>query len=59
MFQELLPEYDIDTAHMLDEGTAVIYNTIQNLIEKKRFYDGETIEALIMDCGGGTTDLSS
>ena len=59
MFQRLLPEYDIDAEHMLDEGTAVIYNTIHNLIEKKRFYDGETIAALIMDCGGGTTDLSS
>lgn len=59
MFTKLLPEYEIDTQHMLDEGTAVIYNTIHNLIEKKRYYDGETISALIIDCGGGTTDLSS
>ncbi|MCM1161725.1 MAG: molecular chaperone [Roseburia sp.] len=59
MFAELLPEYDIDTKHMLDEGTAVIYNTIHNLIEKKRYYEGEEISALIIDCGGGTTDLSS
>lgn len=33
----------IDTQHMLDEGTAVIYNTIHNLIEKKKYYDGEEI----------------
>lgn len=59
MFQALLSEYEIDTQHMLDEGTAVIYNTIHNLIEKKRYYDGEKISALIVDCGGGTTDLSS
>lgn len=59
MFKKLLPEYEIDTEHMLDEGTAVIYNTIHNLIQKQRFYDGETVSALIMDCGGGTTDLSS
>lgn len=59
MFKKLLPEYEIDTQHMLDEGTAVIYNTIHNLIENKKFYDGEVISALIMDCGGGTTDLSS
>lgn len=58
MFKDLLPEYEIDTQHMLDEGTAVIYNTIHNLIEKK-YYDGERISALIIDCGGGTTDLSS
>lgn len=59
MFTKLLPEYEIDTQHMLDEGTAVIYNTIHNLIEKKKYYDGEEISALIIDCGGGTTDLSS
>ncbi len=59
MFTKLLPEYEIDTKHMLDEGTAVIYNTIHNLIEKKKYYDGEVVEALIVDCGGGTTDLSS
>ena len=41
MFTELLYDYDIDTKHMLDEGTAVIYNSIHNMIEKKRFYPGE------------------
>ncbi|MCR5500830.1 MAG: molecular chaperone [Acetatifactor sp.] len=59
MFKALLPEYEIDTKHMLDEGTAVIYNTIHSLIEKQRFHDGEQVSALIIDCGGGTTDLSS
>lgn len=59
MFREILPEYEIDTEHMLDEGTAVVYNTIANLIEKQRYYDNEILSALIIDCGGGTTDLSS
>ena len=59
MFKALLPEYEIDTRHMLDEGTAVIYNTIHSLIEKQKFQDGEQVSALIIDCGGGTTDLSS
>lgn len=59
MFKKLLTEYDIDTKNMLDEGTAVVYNTIHNLIEKKRYFDGEKISALIIDCGGGTTDLTS
>lgn len=59
MFTELLYDYDIDTKHMLDEGTAVIYNSIHNMIEKKRFYPGEQTQALIIDCGGGTTDLAS
>lgn len=59
MFCEILPEYEIETEQMLDEGTAVVYNTIANLIEKQRFYDNEVLSALIIDCGGGTTDLSS
>lgn len=59
MFLELLPEYEIDIIHMLDEGTAVLYNTIRNLMDKKNYYEGEELSALIMDCGGGTTDLSS
>lgn len=59
MFQEILPEYEINSVPMLDEGTAVLYNTISNLLEKKTYYDGERMSALIMDCGGGTTDLSS
>lgn len=59
MFKEILTNYDIEIEHMLDEGTAVVYNTIANLIDKKRYYDGERMQALIIDCGGGTTDLSS
>ncbi|MBQ3164403.1 MAG: molecular chaperone, partial [Lachnospiraceae bacterium] len=59
MFSELLYEYDIDTKHMLDEGTAVVYNSIHNLISKKRFESGQEEAALIIDCGGGTTDLAS
>lgn len=59
MFTELLPEYEIDAVHMLDEGTAVIYNSISSLIEKQRYEDGALYSALIIDCGGGTTDLCS
>lgn len=59
MFKEILSDYVIETDHMLDEGTAVVYNTIAGLIDKKRYYDGERMQALIIDCGGGTTDLSS
>lgn len=59
MFTEILYDYNIEADQMLDEGSAVIYNTIHNLIEKKRYYDGEIVSALIIDCGGGTTDLSS
>jgi len=59
MFQEILEEYRIETEEMLDEGLAVLYNTIADQIEKSRFIDGEEYKALVIDCGGGTTDLSS
>lgn len=59
MFEDILPEYSIETKNSLDEGIAVLYNTIDNLIQKNSFYDGEEYKALIIDCGGGTTDLSS
>lgn len=59
MFQEILPEYRIEAEGALDEGIAVLYNTIANLVEERRFEDGEEYKALIIDCGGGTTDLTS
>lgn len=59
MFAELLPEYVIESEHALDEGMAVLYNTIADLIDKDSFTDGTPYKALVIDCGGGTTDLSS
>ena len=59
MFQEIMPEYRIEDKDALDEGISVLYNTIADQIEKSRFIDGEEYKALIIDCGGGTTDLSS
>lgn len=59
LFRELLPEYQIMEAGMLDEGVAVLYNSISELIAQKRFQNNQELRALIIDCGGGTTDLSS
>jgi hypothetical protein len=59
MFGEIIPEYRIETKDALDEGVAVLYNTIADQIEKNKFSDGEEYKALVIDCGGGTTDLSS
>ena len=59
LFQEILPDYRLESENMLDEGVAVLYNTISELIEQKRYKDGQLYRALIIDCGGGTTDLSS
>lgn len=59
MFESILPKYQINSEGMLDEGMAVLYNTIAGMIERKALEEGETYEALMIDCGGGTTDLCS
>lgn len=59
MFREILPEYMINQEIMLDEGMAVLYNTISNMMEQDTLEENENYEALIVDCGGGTTDLCS
>lgn len=59
LFKEILSEYQIEEEDMLDEGVAVLYNSISDLIEGKRYKNDEELRALIIDCGGGTTDLSS
>lgn len=58
-FQDILPDYQIENENMLDEGVAVLYNTISEMVAEKRYTDGQFYQALIIDCGGGTTDLSS
>ncbi|MEN1990408.1 molecular chaperone [Paenibacillus hubeiensis] len=59
MFEEMLPEYNIEREYALDEGMAVLYNTLADGMERGSFMEGQTYHALVIDCGGGTTDLSS
>ncbi|MCM1560821.1 MAG: molecular chaperone [Butyrivibrio sp.] len=59
MFRSILPEYGINEEDMLDEGMAVLYNTMANTIARGQMVDGRRYEALVVDCGGGTTDLCS
>lgn len=59
LFKDILKDYQIEEEDMLDEGVAVLYNSISDLIERKRYKNDEELRALIIDCGGGTTDLSS
>lgn len=59
MFKSILPEYGINEQNMLDEGMAVLYNTISNMIAQNKTMDHRPYEALVIDCGGGTTDLCS
>ncbi|MEJ6949907.1 molecular chaperone [Natronospora cellulosivora (SeqCode)] len=59
MFNEIMEDYNIEDENVLDEGISVLYNTIASLIEKRKFLNGQEYKALVIDCGGGTTDLSS
>lgn len=57
LFTQLLPEYNVNCE--LDEGMAVLFNSINNLINNSQYEKGRWYHALIIDCGGGTTDLTS
>lgn len=57
LFQDILPEYISRDAEMIDEGVAVLYNTISNMLESRNIEPDREYQALIVDCGGGTTDL--
>jgi len=59
MYKAALPGYEIVVNTALDEGVAVLYNSISNQIESRRFDEELEYKALIIDCGGGTTDLTS
>lgn len=58
LFKDILKDYTLESENILEESVAVLYNTISDLIERKRYRQGEWYKALIIDCGGGTTDLS-
>ena len=59
MYQDMLPSYDIVIDQALDEGLSVLYNSIKDLISRGTYEEGKAYKALIFDCGGGTSDLSS
>lgn len=59
VFEEILPNYLFEEDTMLDEGVSVLYNSIEHLMKQGKFEQGAEYKALIIDCGGGTTDLSS
>lgn len=57
LFADILPEQILPATETVDEGVAVLYNTISNMLEGKKLEENRPHQALIMDCGGGTTDL--
>lgn len=59
LFAQILPDYVLEKQEMVDEGVSVLYNTISEFIQNGIVKYGEEYKALIVDCGGGTTDLCS
>lgn len=57
LFQDIMPEYIMQEEEMIDEGVSVLYNTISNMLESGNIDTNRVYQALIVDCGGGTTDL--
>ena len=57
VFKELLPDHNV--ACELDEGMAVLFQNIDAMIRRSIYQQGKWYRALIIDCGGGTTDLTS
>lgn len=58
LFKEILKDYTLESENILEESAAVLYNTISDLIERKKYAQNQWYKALIIDCGGGTTDLT-
>lgn len=52
-------EYEIIREKSMDEAIAVLYNTIETQIQEKNIEENQEYKALIIDCGGGTTDLAA
>lgn len=59
LFKEILAEYSVEQKEMVDESVAVLYNIISEFIENKTIRNRQNYSALVIDCGGGTTDISS
>lgn len=57
MYQELLSEYTIEVEQAMDEAVAVLYHSIEQSLRQYSYESGRTYTALILDCGGGTSDM--
>lgn len=57
LFHRILPEYMPQDGEMLDEGVAVLYSTISGMLGSGKLEEDTEYQALVIDCGGGTTDL--
>lgn len=57
LFENMFDGVNIDCS--LDEGMAVLFSSIEKMIAQGDYESDRWYHALILDCGGGTTDLTS
>lgn len=57
MYQEALPEHEILMNNVTDEAAAVAYHFLEQGIRSLAYDDGVMKKILILDCGGGTSDM--
>ena len=58
IFKEV-QEYEIIRENSMDEAVAVLYNTVESGLKKNKYVENKEYKALVIDCGGGTTDLAA
>lgn len=61
LYADILEEhgYILERKYAIDEGVAVLYSIISNQIRENKYTQNKEEHALIIDCGGGTSDLAS
>ncbi|RKI40048.1 hypothetical protein D7V86_22280 [bacterium D16-51] len=59
MYCEALPEYQILSEDEADEAVAAVYHFLERSIREESYEEGVLKRALILDCGGGTSNLVS
>ena len=61
LYSDILQEqgYCLEIDNAIDEGIAVLYSIIHSQIIDKEYCGNKEEKALIIDCGGGTSDLAS
>nr|WP_317357719.1 molecular chaperone [uncultured Tyzzerella sp.] len=59
LFNEIFEEKILPPDESIDEGMAVLYSIISEMVSQDKYEDLKEYKALIIDCGGGTTDICS
>lgn len=57
MYQDVLEDYNILTNDVIDEAVAVLYHSLSTKIQRLDYENGDQKKVLIIDCGGGTSDM--